>query len=170
MQLSLHPPCPADYITLATWVPDAASCLRWAGPKVPFPFEADRLAELLQVDQSVSYCLARGDGVPVAFAQHWVITPGAVHLGRILVNPRRRGKGLGRVLCRQLIAAAFAHTQASSATLRVYTDNLGARQLYQNLGFVREAEQSSQDVDFMRLQTGTWCHSQRRDNAPHANT
>jgi ribosomal-protein-alanine N-acetyltransferase len=170
MQLSLRPPCPADYISLATWIPDAASCLRWAGPKVPFPFQADRLAELLQVDQSVSYCLAHGDGIPVAFAQHWVITPGAVHLGRILVDPHRRGQGIGRVLCTQLIAAALAHTQANSATLRVYTDNLGARQLYQSLGFVREAEQSTQDVDFMRLQVDTWRGVKQLDNSAHAST
>jgi ribosomal-protein-alanine N-acetyltransferase len=170
MQLSLRPPCPADYITLAMWVPDAPSCLRWAGPKVPFPFEAAQLAELLYVDQSVSYCLAISDDVPVAFAQHWVLTPGAVHLGRILVNPGRRGQGLGRVLCTQLIAAALAHTQASCVTLRVYTDNLGARQLYQSLGFVREAEQSSQGVDFMRLQADTRHDVKQLDNSAHANT
>ncbi|QDL54949.1 GNAT family N-acetyltransferase [Rhodoferax aquaticus] len=165
MQLSLRPPCPSDYITLATWIPDAASCLRWAGPKVSFPFEADRLAELLYVDQSVSYCLAHSDDVPLAFAQHWVIAPGAVHLGRILVDPHRRGQGLGRMLCTQLIAAALAHTQANSATLRVYADNLGAQQLYQSLGFVREAVQSTQELDFMRLPADVWRSAQRANHS-----
>ena len=151
MNSTLRLPVASDYAVIAAWIPDAASCLRWAGPRLVFPFTASELqARLVPVD-GASYCLAEGEGAPLGFGQHWVVTPGAVHLGRIIVAPEARGQGLGRVLCRQLIAKAVELTEAAGVTLRVCRDNQAARDLYLSLGFVPVEAESTEDALFMRL-------------------
>jgi len=74
-----------------------------------------------------------------------------VHLGRIIVGPEFRGRGLGRELCVQLISAALQATTATAVTLRAYKDNLAAVALYSSLGFVEVASESTDDAVFMKM-------------------
>lgn len=152
MRTVLRIPEPADYPAIATWIPDAQSGERWAGPRVPFPFSAAELPSLLAVDGAVSYCLAGEATGPLGFGQHWELTPGAVHLGRIVVSPAARGQGLGRRLCQLLITQAVRATGATAVTLRVYRDNAAALSLYSSLGFTPVEPASTEDVLFMRAQ------------------
>jgi [ribosomal protein S18]-alanine N-acetyltransferase len=151
VSLTLRAPFPADYEELASWVPDAQACIRWAGPRVSFPLASATLSGLLEVAGACSYVLAEGAAGPVGFGQHWVLAPGAVHLGRIIVSPLARGRGLGRALCEPLIARALQFTGAGSVTLRVYRDNLAALRLYTGLGFVPVEAESTEAVLFMRF-------------------
>lgn len=150
MSPAIRTPEPADYEVIASWVPDAESCLRWAGPRVKFPFTAVELPRLLGMAGGQSYCLAEGSASPLGFGQHWVLKPGAVHLGRIIVSPTARGQGLGRLLCQLLVAQAIAATGATEVTLRVFRNNTTALSLYWSLGFSAVAAESSEDVLFMR--------------------
>jgi len=151
MSLSLRLPQFADYEAIASWVPDAATCIRWAGARVAFPFDAAELPMLLFIAGCESYCLAEGEGAPLAFGQHWVLTPGAVHLGRIIVSPAARGRGVGRVLCQQLIGKAVQATGARVVTLRARRTNAAALALYTRLGFTPDETESAEDVVFMRM-------------------
>lgn len=151
---TLRPPTAGDYATIATWVGDAAAALRWAGPRLPFPFVAADLPALLAVPGGgeSSYCLFTEESAGICgFGQHWVLQPGSVHLGRLIVAPKARGVGLGRVLCEQLVAAALQATDASAVTLRAYRDNVAAVGLYSSLGFAELATESSADLIFMRM-------------------
>lgn len=143
---------PADYPAIATWIPDAQSCARWAGPRVPFPFSAAELPSLLAVDGAVSYCLAEEAAGPLGFGQHWELLPGAVHLGRIIVSPAARGQGLGRWLCQLLVTQAVHATGATAVTLRVNRDNAAALSLYCSLGFTPVEPAFTEEVLFMRAQ------------------
>jgi ribosomal-protein-alanine N-acetyltransferase len=149
----LREPTASDYEAVALWVPDAAAGLRWAGPRLPFPFATPDLPSLLTVPGGgeSSYCLIDESGNPCGFGQHWVLQPGAVHLGRIIVAPDARGRGIGRVLCQRLILAALGSTSAEAVTLRAYRDNLAAVGLYSSLGFAEVVSQSTDDVLFMKL-------------------
>jgi [ribosomal protein S18]-alanine N-acetyltransferase len=153
MNLSLRPTIASDYSAMTTWIPDATACLRWAGPRVSFPFSTSELSTLLAVPGGgeFSYSLIDECGTPKGFGQHWVLKLGAVHLGRILVAPHSREHGLGRILCQQLISAALHKTQANAVTLRVYKDNLIAVRLYTSLGFGIITEESTDDVFFMKM-------------------
>lgn len=155
MRLTLRQPEPADYQTLASWVPDAFNCLRWAGPRVSFPFTVAEFSDRLAVAGGESYFLAEERATPCAFGQHWVLVPGAVHLGRIIVAPAARGRGIGRMLCEQLIEQAIQRAGANIVTLRVYDDNLAAVKLYSRLGFVPVASESDAEVLFMNLKIKT---------------
>jgi ribosomal protein S18 acetylase RimI-like enzyme len=109
-----------------------------------------------------SYCLASSDSPPCGFGQHWVETDGCVHLGRIIVAPIARGQGVGRELCRQLIARAIQVTGAAIVTLRVYRDNPKALGLYLSLGFSPIESESDLEVLFMSRQANP---SLERDQA-----
>lgn len=151
MSLTLRRPQSSDYQALALWLPNAVACLRWAGPRVLFPFSVAELPSLLAVADGESYCLAEGNATATAFGQHWVVAPGAVHLGRIIVSPAARGMGVGRSLCEQLISRATQSTGASTVTLRVYRDNKAAVALYSRLGFAPVESESTEEVQFMRV-------------------
>lgn len=149
MSLTLRPARPSDFLVLSTWIPDAAACTRWAGPRVPFPFAPDHLEGLLEARERSSHGLWKDGATLVAFGQHWVLTPGRVHLGRIIVAPEARGRGFGHALCRQLMAEAVQATGAHSITLRVYRDNAVAQRLYAGLGFAPVAAESDEEAWFM---------------------
>lgn len=139
----------SDYDTIATWIEDAVSCSRWAGPRVPFPFSARELPELLSVKGGSSYSLSDSDNSCIGFGQFWVVRQGAVHLGRIIISPEARGVGAGRLLFKKLLAKAMQETGAAMVTLRVYRDNMPALSLYSSLGFSVVESESTGDLLLM---------------------
>jgi ribosomal protein S18 acetylase RimI-like enzyme len=150
MGLSLRPASATDYEEIAAWISDAGACLRWAGPKVPYPFLPAELPVLLAVPGGGSYCLADdAGGSPVGFGQYWPRPDGTVHLLRIIIRPESRGQGLGRELCGQLLSRAVKSAPAQAVTLNVYRDNLVAVALYERLGFAIVPEKSKGDALFM---------------------
>jgi ribosomal protein S18 acetylase RimI-like enzyme len=150
MTCKLSPPGPDDYLSIASWITDAAACIRWAGPRVPFPFSATELPRLLAIDGIHRYFLVDESTDTCGFGQFWITTPVAVHLGRIIVSPAKRGQGYGRKLCQQLIQKAVVHTGANEVSLRVYRDNSAALSLYRSLSFVVDDRRSTDEVLFMR--------------------
>lgn len=138
-----------DYAAIAGWLPDASATLRWAGPKISFPLTSAALEEQVQVAGGESYVLVNHLD-SVAFGQFWTFAPGAVHLGRLIVGPGHRRRGFGRVLCSQLISVAVRSTRARAVSLRVYRDNLVARNLYSSLGFEEVLAESDDQVLFLR--------------------
>lgn len=149
MSVTLRPPSLADYGSIASWILDEEACRRWAGPKVPFPFLAAELPQLLAVPGGESYCLASEGDPPLGFGQYWPRPGDTIHLLRIIVSPMSRGKGLGRELCGQLIARALAATPTHSLTLNVYRNNEAAVALYEHHGFNVVPEKSNGDALFM---------------------
>ena len=154
LETTLRPLVPQDYEVLASWVADAVACARWAGPGLCFPFRTADLPALLAVPGARSYVLAEAGALPLGFGQHWVQTPEAVHLGRIIVSPQVRGHGVGRRLCELLIAAAIESTHATAVTLRVYRDNAVALRLYAGLGFLTVESEATAETLFMKRAAG----------------
>ncbi len=148
--LALRPPGAADYAALATWVQDASTCLRWAGPKLKFPFEPEQLPVLLAEPGAFSFVMSRGPAEALGFGQFWVREAGVAHLARIILAPHTRGQGLGSMLCRLLMAQAARNTGATAFTLRVYRDNHPALTVYEGLGFAVVPELSNDSIFSMR--------------------
>ena len=55
----LRVPNASDYDAISSWIPDAVSCARWAGPRLRFPFTPQELPELLEVSSAFSFSLAK---------------------------------------------------------------------------------------------------------------
>ncbi len=146
----LRPALEQDFLVIAAWIHNAQECLRWAGPRVAFPFEPAQLAAQLALPGGgASYAVSDASGNCLGFGQYWQNTPDAVHLGRILVSPNHRGHGVGHMLCEQLLELGRQAYGVSKASLRVYRDNEAAIRLYRTLGFVPVPEQSSALVLWM---------------------
>lgn len=149
MSLTLRDPEQIDYQAIASWIGNAKACARWAGPQVPFPFEAHKLPELLAVPGGRSYCLSASGEACIGFGQFWTAEQSAVHIGRLIISPHERRTGVGRLLCEQLISEAVRQTGAPVVTLRVYRDNIVAHALYLSLGFSTVESKSTDDLLFM---------------------
>src|SRR5215472_13172181 len=154
MNATLRLPELADYELIASWVPDAQSCLLWAGPRVRFPFTAAELPSLLLPpgEHGQSYCLAESGANLLGFGQYLIRKPGAVHLARLIISPAFRGKGFGRLLCQLLRARALQATGANEVTMAVFRDNVVALSLYSNLGFSAVEAECSEKVLSMRVE------------------
>jgi ribosomal-protein-alanine N-acetyltransferase len=139
-------------MALGSWVKDADTCLRWAGPRLKFPFTPARLPQLLAEPGANSFVLSHGQGAALGFGQFWVRDPGVAHLARIILAPDARGQGLGTTLCELLMAEAAHSTGAGAFTLRVYRDNDPALAIYERLGFAVVPGLSNRQVFSMRKQ------------------
>nr|WP_281375134.1 GNAT family N-acetyltransferase [Aquabacterium terrae] len=91
--------------------------------------------QLLRLPQHYSHALADEAGSVVGFGQVWINPAGRVNLVRVLVDPARRGQGIGRRLCALLFAEAQRHSADGSVWLRVRRDNAAAISVYRALGF-----------------------------------
>lgn len=151
MELFLRKPEGDDYPVIASWIGDAVACARWDGPHVTYPFAAHDLPELLGMPEGRSRVLGSTDrSQPLGFGQFWANREGETHLGRIIVAPGHRGRGLGKQMCRLLMQEAIAGTGVDVLTLRVYRDNPAARAVYTTLGFQPVEAESDADLLFMR--------------------
>jgi RimJ/RimL family protein N-acetyltransferase len=150
-ELHLRSPVAGDYHTLASWIPDAQTCARWAGPRLAYPFAADALPQLLDLPgtEVASFCLSSIGSDMLGFCQFWQPAAGTIHLGRIIVSPAMRGQGLGKALCALLVRQAHQLSGIQKITLRVYRDNPAAQQVYTALGFAPVEALSSGELLFM---------------------
>lgn len=58
-----------------------------------------------------------------------------IHLGHVMVDPARRGQGLGKEMVRAALRYAFFVMGAERVTLAVFEHNEPARRCYQAVGF-----------------------------------
>ncbi len=71
----------------------------------------------------------------IGFAQAYEKVENGIHIACLIVNPKMRGKGLGRLFVKALMENAWAQEQVRFITLNVYPENKPARSLYKDLGF-----------------------------------
>ncbi len=150
----LHPVQPPHYAVIGAWLDSASATQRWAGPGVPYPLAPDAFAQALQLQQRPGWVLLDARGHCVGFGQYWPTTSGTLHLGRIIVSPQARGRGLGRVLMQALMGQALQSAGVERLTLRVYRDNVAAMTLYRDLGFQSMEDASTPELLFMQHRAG----------------
>jgi ribosomal protein S18 acetylase RimI-like enzyme len=141
-----------DLVTVLKWIPDARSCLVWAGPKVIFPFELEQLYDAIEFDKIHTYSLTDEKNL-LALGQLRMFENKRGHLSRIIVNPELRGKGIGEILCSELIDEA-KQLKCKTISLNVNNDNEVAIRLYKKLGFIvptKKPDGLREDVIYMEL-------------------
>jgi len=123
-----------DLETVIEWIPDARSCMVWAGPKVIFPIVFEQLCDALEFDRNHTYSIS-DETVLLALGQIRMFENKRGHLSRIIVNPESRGKGIGRSFGLELINKA-RKLKCKTISLNVDKDNEVAKSLYKKLGFI----------------------------------
>jgi len=142
----------SDLKTVIKWIPDAKSCMLWAGPKVIFPIGLEQLCDALEFNRNHTYSLSDEKNL-LGLGQIRMFENKRGHLSRIIVNPESRGKGIGRIFCSELINKA-EQLACKTISLNINKDNAIAQRLYKKLGFIVRAEKPEhlrEDVIYMEL-------------------
>jgi [ribosomal protein S18]-alanine N-acetyltransferase len=146
MEYTLQPATLADLRVILTWITSPDSLKLWGGPSLTYPSTPEQIWQEIGASSENAFSLVDPAGVVVGFGQTFLREPGSVHLGRIIVSPARRGQGLGRILCQELIQSGSIHCRPARFTLNVYKDNMPAFTLYTSLGFSVLSEDPEQNM------------------------
>ncbi len=130
-----------DYPLIGSWITDERTHALWCARRFPWPitragFE-EKLKELGQNSGDMPFVAVSEAGAPVGFL---CISPGPApgecRLKYVVIDPERRGRGLGR----EMAALAAERSGAETVRLAVFSVNLAARSCYESAGFAVESE------------------------------
>lgn len=118
--------------TIAGWSADPDATMMWCSLSA---VTGDVVAGWSDDAHVEAYVLC-DDGDPVAYGELWVdADENEVELAHVIVEPGRRGDGLGRRLVAGLVDQARRHYPVVS--MRVHSQNEAAVRAYRAAGFVR---------------------------------
>ncbi|MDO8629584.1 MAG: GNAT family N-acetyltransferase [Phycisphaerales bacterium] len=117
--------------------------LRRLAPSTPPPLTAEKVSKWRKVGGEAFVAFEDGDSCPVAYGE---LNPmryesGHVWLGHVIVDPARRGMGIGRRFVESLLHEAFFERAARKVSLIVFPDNTAAVRCYESIGFCRAGEE-----------------------------
>ena len=102
---------------------------QWAGASLDFPLTESQIDDLKDI-YSI-FCKNEFIGVIQKIRKEM----DNVHIGRFLINPELTGKGLGKRALIEFINLIFQDEDVNSITLNVFDYNVGAKKLYEKVGF-----------------------------------
>ena len=102
---------------------------QWAGKSLDFPLTESQIDDLKDI-YSI-FC----ENEFVGIIQKIRKENDNIHIGRFLINPELAGKGLGKRALIEFINLIFQNEDVNSITLNVFDYNVGAKKLYEKVGF-----------------------------------
>ena len=102
---------------------------QWAGKSLDFPLMESQIHDLKNI-YSI-FC----ENEFVGIIQKIRKEHDNIHIGRFLINPELAGKGLGKRALIEFINLIFQDEDVNSITLNVFDYNVGAKKLYEKVGF-----------------------------------
>jgi RimJ/RimL family protein N-acetyltransferase len=132
----LQPFDPALAERIATWTTSADEVNAWSS-RFDDHVPSEVIVGWSRADDVEAY-VGVVDHTVIAYGELWLDPDeGEVELARLLLEPSRRGQGLGKELTRSLVdRARQAHPELPHVILRVRPDNAVARRAYLGAGFV----------------------------------
>ena len=102
---------------------------QWAGKSLDFPLTESQIDDLKDI-YSI-FCENEFVGIIQKIRKEM----NNIHIGRFLINPELTGKGLGKRALIEFINLIFQDEDVNSITLNVFDYNVGAKKLYEKVGF-----------------------------------
>ena len=102
---------------------------QWAGKSLDFPLTESQIDDLKDI-YSI-FC----ENEFVGIIQKIRKEHDNIHIGRFLINPQLVGRGLGKRALIEFINLIFQGEDVNSITLNVFDYNVGAKKLYEKVGF-----------------------------------
>ena len=102
---------------------------QWAGKSLDFPLTESQIDDLKDI-YSI-FC----ENEFVGIIQKIRKEHDNIHIGRFLINPELTGRGLGKRALIEFINLIFQDEGVNSITLNVFDYNVGAKKLYEKVGF-----------------------------------
>ena len=103
---------------------------QWAGKSLDFPLTKSQIDGLKDI-YSI-FCKNEFVGIIQKIRKEM----NNIHIGRFLINPELTGKGLGKRALIEFINLIFQDEGVNSITLNVFDYNVGAKKLYEKVGFI----------------------------------
>jgi RimJ/RimL family protein N-acetyltransferase len=142
--LRLRPYKSSDAKFIVSWMQDQKAFAMWCADKFRYPLteaQLHRYKEKYDQDENAWLMTALDtDGTPVG---HLLMRLAdyqneSIHLGFIIVDSRKRGRGYGRQMIALAIQYAFEILHMSKITLGVFDNNPAAHNCYKTAGFIDE--------------------------------
>jgi ribosomal protein S18 acetylase RimI-like enzyme len=124
-----------DLDELMTWFRGSDEVDIWAGPRFRFPFTGATFRKDCHWGRMPGFRLNTPAGEFAAFGQMYQ-RYGRINLARLVVNPRLRGRGVGKRLVGMLVEMGPRLFPADEFSLFVYRHNAAALGCYRSMGFV----------------------------------
>jgi len=117
-----------------SWFSSEQKLKKWSGPNFDYPFTAESFKRDLRMDSLNSFVLLDEKNQFVAFGQYY-LRLNCCHLGRLVVSPSLRGKGIIAHLIKALVKSGKEKLGVGNCSLFVLADNKPAIVAYQKSGF-----------------------------------
>ena len=133
----LRPFVTADFDQLIGWSANEEMLMQYAGPSFDFPLTTEQLALNLADASRLAYSIQfNNTGEVIGHAEIYFPNKTTAHLCRILIGDAGyRGRGIGSMVVKQLLAISFAIEGVEEASLNVYDWNQAAVKCYTSAGF-----------------------------------
>ncbi len=142
--MRLRPYKRGDAVKIADWIPDPRQFSMWSADLLHYPLDVKQVdalaAQYDEMENGWLFTALDADGVPAGFLmmRNADYVKNSVHMGFILVDPARRGQGVGKAMVRLAARYAFEILGMERITLRVMDCNAVAHSCYHSLGFADE--------------------------------
>jgi ribosomal protein S18 acetylase RimI-like enzyme len=123
-----------DLKKMMAWFPSKPEAVAWGGTALRFPCTEDTFLIDTKFAELPSLALIDQSGELLGFGQYYA-REGRCHLGRLAVDPRRRGSGHGSTLVLLLAQLGLERLGFEECSLFVFESNERAARLYERLGF-----------------------------------
>ena len=125
-----------DCTVIENWITEERTHALWCAGRFPYPLEKDSFEDTL-ARLPVQPFIAMDDTGRVlgffCFSLHEETREGVLKF--VVIDPKERGKGLGKEMLRLALRHAFETTDAESVALSVFTENPAAKKCYLGIGF-----------------------------------
>ncbi|WP_159820072.1 GNAT family N-acetyltransferase [Colwellia sp. 20A7] len=132
--MKLTVPTDQQLVELMSWFSSEEQLTVWSGPNFSYPFDLKSFKRDLKLNMLSSFSMVSSEGDLLAFGQYY-LRLGKCHLGRLVVNPHSRGKGVVASLIGQLSVLGKSDLNTQSCSLFVLDHNKSAIKAYTKLGF-----------------------------------
>lgn len=143
--IRLEPFTPADIDRLLGWIRSPEELMLWTASSFGFPLTREHIEGHLRDsaargERRIFKAVEEGSGEIVGHIELGAIDPRnhSVRIGRVLVDPDRRGQGLGGAMMRAALDTAFRELGAHRVELGVFDVNPAAIACYERVGFQRD--------------------------------
>ena len=138
-----------DLSTVTGWIPDADTLNLFTGPRLQWPLTAEQLIDMELLD-GFSAWIAVDEELTAVGHFDLTLDHRTARLGRVIIDPEKRGRGLAHALIHLAIARA-RELDADEIQLNVIAGNGPASRTYERAGFTRHPTPLRPGVERMFL-------------------
>jgi ribosomal protein S18 acetylase RimI-like enzyme len=132
--MKLIEPFENHLVEMMSWFSNEQDLANWSGPNFRYPFNLSSFVEDIKLTTLNSFALVSNESDFLAFGQYY-LRLGKCHLGRLIVNPKCRGKGIALELMRHLCELGLKELAVKESSLFVLAHNKNAIKAYEKFGF-----------------------------------